>query len=201
MGGFSSAVRSMYDTLSDNQLKWTKMNKVYDVMYNSKTGVEMTDDHCMNRKRLSEHFGIEVKTWEDFDTACFWANFWAIIVNTLKLLHPLVLRCVWYFVRAPYCHYSLRPTSEVLKELGFSLDAAGALTYHYGDHAVPPYRCPFFTLGALTFHVAEVVPLPRLWLLQLNEGVGMYSASHLWRRSLQKRTYSINSQLLWGSCP
>ena len=53
----------MYDRLSDGQLKWTKLDRTYDVMYNAQTGerIEMTDDHKDNRKRLTEHFNIDAK--------------------------------------------------------------------------------------------------------------------------------------------
>ena len=124
----------MYSTLSDGQLKWTKLDESYDVIYNAKTGerIAMTDNYQENRRKLTEHFGIDGKTWKAFDRSCFWAKFWSYIVLQLKLWHPIVLRVAWPFVAAPYRRYSLRSTTDVLHELGFSPEAAGALTYHWG---------------------------------------------------------------------
>jgi all-trans-retinol 13,14-reductase len=134
VGGFSSVIRKMYDRVSDGQLKWTKLDRSYDVMYNAQTGerIEMTDDHLENRRKLTEHFGIEAATWEKFDKACFRAKFFSHMVFCLKLCNPFVFRLVWPLIAAPYRRYSLRATTEVLHEVGFSPEAAGALTYHWG---------------------------------------------------------------------
>lgn len=136
VGGFSRRVRAMYDTLSDGQLKWKKLDRVYDVMYNAKTGerIEMCDDHDENRKKLTEHFMIDEKSWKRWDKACFWAKFWADLVLTLKLWHPVLLRIFWPFIARPYRYHALRSTTLRLKELGFSPEAAGAIIYHWGDH-------------------------------------------------------------------
>lgn len=149
--GLSPMVRRMYDELSDGQLKWTKLDNVYDVIYNISTGerIDMTDDHAKNRKELTDHFGISSQSWRMFDRRKAWAKFWSLIVLQLKLWHPIVLRMLWPFVAIPYRHFALRSTVEVLKECGMSPEAIGALTYHYGDHGVPPHRCPFFMTALL----------------------------------------------------
>eukprot|EP00581_Thalassiosira_minuscula_P029978 CAMPEP_0183763760 /NCGR_PEP_ID=MMETSP0739-20130205/9903_1 /TAXON_ID=385413 /ORGANISM="Thalassiosira miniscula, Strain CCMP1093" /LENGTH=488 /DNA_ID=CAMNT_0026002219 /DNA_START=1 /DNA_END=1467 /DNA_ORIENTATION=- len=147
-------VRKMYLTLSDGQLKWTKLDKSYDIMYNAQTGerIEMTDNHEENRRNLTKHFGIDKKLWKAFDRACFWAKFWSYVVLQLKLLNPIALRLVWPFVASFYHRYALRSTTDVLHELGFSPEAAGAITYHWGDHGVPPSRSPFFLTALLDRH-------------------------------------------------
>ena len=151
VGGFFSVVRDMYDKLSDGQLKWSKIDRTYDVMYNSETGerIEVTDDHGENRKKLTEHFGIDKATWKKFDKACFCAKFWSYVVLQLKLWHPMVLRCVWPLVALPYKKYALQSTTDALNEIGFTPDAAGAIVYHWGDHGVPPGKCPFFLTALL----------------------------------------------------
>lgn len=135
VGGMSSVVKNLYDQVSDGQLKWNKIDATYDVIYNGTTGerIEMTDDHDQNRKVLTEHFGIDAKSWKRFDRAKLYAKLWSYIVFQLKLWHPLVLRLVWPLVCLPYHRYALRSTSEVLSECGFSSQAAGALTYHWGE--------------------------------------------------------------------
>ncbi len=135
VGGMSSVVKNLYDQVSDGQLKWNKIDTTYDVIYNGKTGerIEMTDDHDQNRKVLTEHFGIDAESWKRFDRAKLCAKFWSYIVFQLKLWHPLMLRLVWPLVCLPYRRYALRSTSEVLSECGFSSQASGALTYHWGE--------------------------------------------------------------------
>ena len=151
VGGFSSVVRDMYDKLSDGQLKWSKIDRTYDVMYNAKTGerIEVTDDHEEYRNKLTEHFGIDKETWKKFDKACFHAKFWSYVVLQLKLWHPMVLRLVWPLVAIPYKRYALQSTTDALNEIGFSPEAAGAIVYHWGDHATPPAKCPFFMTALL----------------------------------------------------
>lgn len=155
VGGFGPMVRNMYNELSDGQLKWTKLDRVYDVIYNGNTAerIEMTDDYDDNRKKLTRHFGITAKSWRLFDRKKAWAKFWSLVVFQLKLWHPIVLRIVLPFVMAPYRHYALRSTKDVLQECGMSTHAIGALTYHYGDHGVPPHRCPFFMTALLDTYV------------------------------------------------
>mmetsp|Transcript_8117 Transcript_8117/g.14135 ORF Transcript_8117/g.14135 Transcript_8117/m.14135 type:complete len:630 (-) Transcript_8117:204-2093(-) len=154
VGGFSSITQKMYSTLSDGQLKWTKLDESYDVIYNAKTGerIAMTDNYEENRRKLTKRFGIDGKTWKAFDRSCFWAKFWSYIVLQLKLWHPIVLRFAWPLLAAPYRRYALRSTTDVLHELGFSPEAAGALTYHWGDHGVSPKRSPFFLTSLLDTH-------------------------------------------------
>eukprot|EP00804_Cyclotella_cryptica_P027582 CCRYP_007516-RB/>CCRYP_007516-RB protein AED:0.03 eAED:0.03 QI:34/1/1/1/1/0.66/3/565/597 len=154
VGGFGPMVRKMYDELSDGQLRWTKLDRVYDVIYNGKTKerIEMTDDYDENRKKLTHHFGVTAESWRLFDRKKTCAKFWSLVVFQLKLWHPIVLRIAWPFVVVPYRHYALRPTRDVLKECGMSSKAIGALTYHYGDHGVPPHRCPFFMTALLDTH-------------------------------------------------
>ncbi|KAL7541020.1 hypothetical protein ACHAXR_010560, partial [Thalassiosira sp. AJA248-18] len=163
VGGFSSVICKMYDILSDGQLKWTKLDETYDVMYNAQTGerIEMTDDHKENRRRLTEHFDIDGKAWKKFEKACFWAKFWSFIMFQLKVYNPILLRFVWPLVAVPYRRYALRSSTEVLLEMGFSPDAAGALTYNWGDHGVPPFRCPFFLTALLDSHYCGGAYFPR----------------------------------------
>eukprot|EP00985_Skeletonema_marinoi_P035236 scaffold46018_cov153-Skeletonema_marinoi.AAC.1 len=164
VGGMSSVVKNLYDQVSDGQLKWDKIDNTYDVIYNGTTGerIEMTDDHDQNRRVLTEHFGIAAKSWKRFDRAKFCAKFWSYVVFQLKLWHPLVLRLAWPFVCLPYRRYALRSTIDVLKnECGFSSQAAGALTYHWGDHGTPPANCPFFMTALLDSHYKNGAYFPR----------------------------------------
>lgn len=151
VGGMSSVVKKLYDQISDGQLKWNKIDKTYDLIYNGTTGerIEMTDDHDENRRVLTKHFGIDVNTWKRFDRAKFYAKFWSYVVFQLKLWHPFVLRLTYPFVALPYRWYALRSTTDVLNECGFSPEAAGALIYHWGDHGTPPASCPFFMTALL----------------------------------------------------
>ena len=151
-------VRRMYDELSDGQLKWQKLDYVYDVMHNAKTGerIEVTDDHELNRKVLTAHFDVTSKSWSLYDRKKFWAKFWCIVVLQLKLWNPIMLRLLWPVFVLPYRHFALRPATEVLTECGFSSEVIGALTYHYGDHGVPPHRCPFFMTALLDRWVAMI---------------------------------------------
>ena len=137
-----------------SQLKWSKIDKSYDIVYNGTTSerIEMTEDHDENRKVLGEHFGITSIQWKRFDRAKFCAKFWSYVVLQLKLWHPLILRVMWPFVAWPYRRYALRSTTDVLRDCGFSSEAAGALTYHYGDHGTPPASSPFFMTALLDGH-------------------------------------------------
>lgn len=137
VGGFGTVVKHMYDELSDGQLKWTKLDRVYDVMYNGRTGerYEITDDHDKNRRVLTKDFGIDEQSWRKFDRKKAYAKFWAMLVFSLKLFHPMVLRLAWPFVCIPYRRCALRSTIDVLiNDCGFSQEAAGALTYHWGEY-------------------------------------------------------------------
>jgi all-trans-retinol 13,14-reductase len=137
-----------------SQLKWSKIDRSYDIVYNGTTSerIEMTEDHDENRKVLSEHFGITSVQWKSFHRAKFYAKFWSYVVLQLKLWHPLILRVMWPFVAWPYRRYALRSTTDVLRDCGFSSEAAGALTYHYGDHGTPPASSPFFMTALLDTH-------------------------------------------------
>jgi hypothetical protein len=148
VGGFGHMVRKMYDELSDGQLKWVKLDRVYDVIYNGSTGerIEMTDDHELNRKVLTEHFGISAQSWKAFDRKKICAKFWSLLVLQLKLWPPIVLRILWPFVMVPYRHFALRSTTEVLQECCFSPEAIGALTYHYGEFNVVQISLTYFFL-------------------------------------------------------
>ena len=55
----------------------------------------------------------------------------------------------WPLVAIPYKRYALQSTTDALNEIGFSPEAAGAIVYHWGDHATPPAKCPFFMTALL----------------------------------------------------
>lgn len=154
---WTSSMRLLFDWLSDGKLEWSKLDNVYDVAYNCKTGkrLEMVDDPKKNRATLLKHFGdsLEAKALDLYYSKCRKARIVAFIAFVLKVLPPVFLKLCWTFGFGwLYKRFCLGTTYQVMKSCGLTDDVIGALTYSYGDYGTPPCKSPFFVQAFMASH-------------------------------------------------
>mmetsp|Transcript_14328 Transcript_14328/g.28902 ORF Transcript_14328/g.28902 Transcript_14328/m.28902 type:complete len:663 (+) Transcript_14328:82-2070(+) len=156
MDRWNSAIRWLFDWLSDGKLEWSKIDEVYDVAYNQQTGqrIDFVGDHKENRKTILVQFpSLDPRALDLYKRKCRRARLVAYLVFTLKVLPPVVLKVCWKIgLGWLYKRYCLGKTYDVMKSCGLSDDVIGALTYSYGDYGTPPSKSPFFIQAFMESH-------------------------------------------------
>ena len=155
VGDPRSAVRRMFDYLSDGQLQWTKMDSTYDIYYNAQTGkrIGFTDDPVKNRNNLLAAFpDLTEDALDKYDQMCLRARRTSWFLIGLKIFPPILLRLIWPLAQPIYKRYALRPAKEMMAECGLPAEVIGALSYHWGDMGTTPGRTPMFMQAALHNH-------------------------------------------------
>ena len=158
VGDQSSAIRRMFDYLSDGKLEWTKMDSTYDVYYNAQTGrrIGFSEDPSTNRKNLFDAFpNLTEEALDKYNQMCLRARRTSWFLIGLKIFPPILLRSLWPLLSPLYKRYALRPAKSMMAECGLPPDVIGALTYHWGDMGTTPGRTPMFMQAALDNHYKE----------------------------------------------
>ena len=154
--GWSSGMRMLFDWLSDGKLEWSRLDEVYDVAYNSKTGerLEMVGDPQKNRATFLKHFpSLDPKALDSYYGKCRKARIVGYFAFVLKAFPPAVLKLVWTLgFGSIYKRYCLGTTYQVMKSCGLPDEVIGALTYSCGDYGTPPKKSPFFLQAFMENH-------------------------------------------------
>jgi all-trans-retinol 13,14-reductase len=155
-----SSERAVFDHLSEGQLRWEPMPDVYDRLLLGDREYEFQSDAARFREHLQERFPSERRTIDAYfgtvqrvarATGAYFAS---------KALPRLIERLVGGVMRAPFLRYSDRTTSEALRDMGCSLELAGALTGQWGDYGLPPGQSSFAVHAIIAHHYLEGAAYP-----------------------------------------
>lgn len=153
---WNSGMRWLFDWLTDGKLEWSKIDDVYDVVYNQETGqrIEFVGDRNKNYQTILQSFpSLDPRALDLYRKKCRRARLVAYSVFALKTLPPMFLNFCWKSgLGWLYKHYCLGLTFDVMKSCGLSDDVIGALTYSYGDYGTSPSNSPFFIHAFMESH-------------------------------------------------
>jgi len=155
MDRWNSAIRWLFNWLSDGKLEWSKIDEVYDVTYNCETGqrIEFVGDHRQNHQTILKQFpSLDPRALDLYKKKCRRARLVSYLAFALKVLPPVFLKACWIGLGWLYRHYCLGKTYDVMKSCGLPDDVIGALTYSYGDYGTPPSKSPFFIHAFMECH-------------------------------------------------
>jgi all-trans-retinol 13,14-reductase len=153
---WNSVFRILFDWLSDGKLKWSSIDKVYDVAYNNRTGerLQFVGNRKENRDTLLRHFkSLKPSSLDLYYQKCRKARSVAYIAFALKTLPPLATKLCWKLgFGKVYERYCLGTTWDVMKSCGLPDEVIGVLTYSWGDYGTPPSKSPFFAHAFMENH-------------------------------------------------
>ena len=132
----NSALRKMFDYISNGNLLWADMGEVYDQIiigdkkFNFVKGVDAFKD------QLTQYFPKEEKAIEDYINLVFEANkaMGKFYIN--KALPKFIGNIVGGVLKKPYQEFSNRTTYEVLRSLTENEELIKVLCGQYGDYGL-----------------------------------------------------------------
>jgi all-trans-retinol 13,14-reductase len=148
----NSALRKMFDYISNGKLLWADMGEVYDQIiigdkkFNFVKGVDAFKD------QLTQYFPREKKAIEDYINLVFKANkaMGKFYIN--KALPKFIGNIVGGMLKKPYQEFSNRTTYEVLRSLTENEELIKVLCGQYGDYGLPPKQSSFAMHASVVKH-------------------------------------------------
>ena len=148
----NSALRKMFDYISDKKLEWADMGEVYDQIvigekkYNFVKGVDNFIE------QLVQYFPEERKAIKAYVDLIFKANkaMGKFYIN--KALPKLVGNLIGGMLQKPYQEFSNKTTYEVLRSLTNNEVLIKVLTAQYGDYGLPPKQSSFAMHASVAKH-------------------------------------------------
>ena len=148
----NSALRKMFDYISNGNLLWADMGEVYDQIiigdkkFNFVKGVDAFKD------QLTQYFPKEEKAIEDYINLVFEANkaMGKFYIN--KALPKFIGNIIGGMLKKPYQEFYNRTTYEVLRSLTENKELIKVLCGQYGDYGLPPKQSSFAMHASVVKH-------------------------------------------------
>tara|TARA_B100000787_G_scaffold31421_1_gene21180 strand:+ start:11095 stop:12681 length:1587 start_codon:yes stop_codon:yes gene_type:complete len=148
----NSVIKKLFDYISDAQLKWADMGKVYDKIiignkeYNFVKGTQNFKD------QLVEYFPDEKEAIDNYVELIFEAIKTSQKFYINKALPSIMNFFVGKKMRAPFHKFSDKTTYEVLKSITDNEELIKVLTGQYGDYGLAPKQSSFVMHAAVARH-------------------------------------------------
>lgn len=170
VGDSTSQIGFIFDLLSGGELKWTKMDSVYDIAAVSPLLAAQTA--CAGDERKDHEFRMEYNEKLEITLAnlhakypdekdgiqalyrlIHWSQFAAGFFFSLKILPPFLVVFLkrlfgWLFLD-PFVYTS---TKDVISSCVRSKELRGVLTWLWGDYGTPPCNAPFLMHAVVADH-------------------------------------------------
>lgn len=147
-----SALRKMFDYITDGKLRWADMGEVYDrivigeKIYDFRKGVQQFKD------QMKSYFPGEEDAIDRYVELLFQMTKLSRSYYTEKALPKVMQQLMGSRYRKTYLSYASRTTLSVLQELTQNQELIKVLTGQYGDYGLPPGRSSFAMHAAVAKH-------------------------------------------------
>ncbi|MBT6198203.1 MAG: NAD(P)/FAD-dependent oxidoreductase, partial [Pelagibacteraceae bacterium] len=148
----NTAIRKMFDYVSNNQLEWADMGEVYDkIIIGDKTydfvkGVENF------KAQMIEYFPNESKAIQEYINLVFDSNKNMKKFYLEKTLPNFISAFLGFFLKRKYLKYSSKTTYQVISSLTDNKELIKVLTGQYGDYGLPPKQSSFAMHASVAKH-------------------------------------------------
>ena len=148
----NSAIRKLFDYISDNELKWADMGDVYDKIiigdkeYDFVKGVKNFKDNLKN------HFPEDKDAIDKYVDLVFKASSKSRNYFIDKALPNLISKVIGNKLRKPFYEYSDKTTYEVLRSITSNEELIKVLSAQYGDYGLPPKESSFIMHTLVASH-------------------------------------------------
>jgi all-trans-retinol 13,14-reductase len=152
VGRPNSAIRRLFDYITDNKLEWADMGEVYDRIivgdkqYDFVKGVQNWKD------KLKGYFPGEEKAIDAYVDHVFAATSAAGKFFMVKALPNIAAGLLGGSMQRSYLKYAGQTTYEVLRGLTDNEDLIKVLTGQYGDYGLPPRQSSFAMHASVAKH-------------------------------------------------
>lgn len=146
-----SSMRQQLDYLTDGQVDWTSMGRIYDEMRFDDERYPFAAGDVPFRTQLAEHFPRDAVAIDRFAALCSQCAGRARHYFTYKSLPSFLQFVSRRWLTRPFLKLASRTTRSVLEEITPNARLAGVLAGQWGDFGLPPGQSSF----AMTALVAD----------------------------------------------
>ena len=148
----NSAIKRMFDYVTDGQLEWADMGEVYDRIIIGEDAYDFVKGVENFKEKMKGYFPEEEKAIDEYVRMVFAANKAMGRFYMEKALPKLVGSVLGGFMRKEYLNYSDKTTYEVLRSLTENETLIKVLTGQYGDYGLPPKQSSFAMHASVARH-------------------------------------------------
>ena len=148
----NSAIRRMFDYISDGKLQWADMGRVYDRIIIGKKEYELVKGVENFKAQLISYFPEEKKAIDEYVDLVFDVVKSMGSYYSSKALPPFLSRLLGGRMRKKYLKYAGRTTREVLESITQNETLIKVLTGQYGDYGLPPKQSSFAMHATVVRH-------------------------------------------------
>lgn len=147
-----SPVRRMFDYVSNNELQWADMGRVYDRVIVGKKQYEFVKGVSSFKEKLVEYFPDEEKAIHNYVDLVFKANAAGRSFQMNKALPKWLSKLLYKNMTKPFFGFANGTTYEVLRTLTDNEELIKVLTAQYGDYGLPPKKSSFYMHAIVAKH-------------------------------------------------
>ena len=147
-----SAMKKLFDYVTDGTLKWADMGEVYDRIIIGSRSYDLVKGLENFKKKLIDHFPEEKEAILKYIDLVFAANRTAGKFYINKALPPFLSKLLYRWMTKPFFKFSDQTTDEVLRKLTKNEELIKVLSGQYGDYGLPPKESSFFMHSTVVKH-------------------------------------------------
>jgi all-trans-retinol 13,14-reductase len=148
----NSAIRRIFDYITDGKLQWADMGRVYDRIIIGKKEYKLVKGVENFKKQLYAYFPFEKKAINEYVDLVF------SVVNSMgsffsaKAISPILSRLFGGKMRKKYLGYASKTTDEVLRSITQNETLIKVLAGQYGNYGLPPKQSSFAMHATVVRH-------------------------------------------------
>lgn len=147
-----SAMKKLFDYVTDGNLKWADMGQVYDRIIIGNKSYDLVKGLQNFKTKLIEYFPEEENAILKYIDLVFAANRTAGKFYMNKALPPFLGNLLYNWMSKPFFKFSDRTTHEVISGLTKNKELIKVLCGQYGDYGLPPRQSSFFMHSTVVKH-------------------------------------------------
>jgi len=152
VGRPKSAVKKLFDYITDGELKWSDMGEVYDRIIIGDKSYDFVKGTANFKAKLISYFPEEAKAIEQYISLVFEANRSSRKFFMEKAVPKWISKLLGASMRKPYLKYANQTTYDVLSSLTTNEDLIKVLSGQYGDYGLPPKQSSFAMHASVVRH-------------------------------------------------
>lgn len=156
----ASAVRRIFDHISEGRLQWNPMPDVYDRIVIADRSYDFVRGRQRFAHRIKQYFPAEARAIDRYLERVAEASRAARPFFAEKAIPAFAARIAGRLLRSGFLKYASRTTAEVLAELTGNPELIAVLTSQWGDYGLPPSQSSFGIHALIAAHYLEGASYP-----------------------------------------
>ncbi len=148
----NSAIRKIFDYITNSKLKWADMGKLYDRIIIGKKSYDFVKGVENFKNKILQYFPNEKVALDKYIDLIFTSNKAMGKFYISKALPNIIEKLLGGLMRKKYLYFSNQTTYEVLSRITKNEELIKVLTGQYGDYGLPPKQSSFAMHASVAKH-------------------------------------------------